>query len=664
VLDFGLARMEPESPDATSLAADDLPTVSLATHPGMVLGTPSYMSPEQVRGQQIDARTDIFSLGCVLYEMIAGCRAFAGDTPADTLTAILREEPTSVLEKHTGVVPELDRAVSRCLEKQPDQRFQSAADLAFTLRSILADSTVVGARRRKRSWHVGITAAGIVAVVVLGGAFMAWWRTDATSHEARGTTDPAAKLPLSNETQHATPSPSATTLAILPFANDAGDPELDYLSDGITESLINTFSRVAELRVIPRSTVFRLYRSGDDPIAVAKGMSATVLLTGRVRKWADRLAIQVDLTDVAENRQLWGERYERNFTDLLAIERDITQEIASGLRLRLGREDESRLNRGSTKDTEAYRLYLQGRYFWNKRTVPDLRKAITYFKEAIARDADYASAWAGLADVHMTLPFYSDAPTSVEIPKARKAAEEALRIDVNLAEAHTTLAYALALYDWSWAASEQEFRRALELDPKYTTALKWFSDVLSIMGRQDEALTMANRAAELDPLSPNNQTIVGLRLWTRGADQEALARFDKALELDARFPLALKHKSWLCWTNGDMEEFFAARAALEQVSADVDVPASSLRQAYATGGRAAVLKMLLASDQAKRFPVDRARWHVSQGSLDAAFVDLEQAFDQRVVWLPFISHYPDMAPLRADPRYYKLRARLGLPASP
>ena len=450
------------------------------------------------------------------------------------------------------------------------------------------------------------------------------------------------------------------TLAVLPFANDSGDDELLYLSDGIAETLINRFSRVDGIKTIPRSSSFRHRGDNVDSIEAGRRLSATAVLTGRVLKRGDNLTIQAELTDVAGGRQLWGERYRRKLSDLVTVEGEIAHDISDALRLQLTGDEERRMHRGHTQNAEAFRLYLKGRYFWEKRTVPDLRRALGYFKDAIDLDPNFALAWVGLGDVHLVLPFYSNLKPTEELPKARAAAEQALRIDKDIPEAHATLAY-IALHEWKWGESEREFRRALELDPNQANTYKWYADFLSVMGRHDKALQAIQRAAELDPLSANIQLVWAEQLWYMRRYDEALSRFDKTLELNPNFPLALKVKSWVLWMSGDLEAFFATRERLNQLLPHVHVAGSELRKAYAVGGRDAVLRVLRDSPYAMAKPAHRARWNVHLGDFDAAIHDLERALDERSIWLAWSSASPDFAPLRNDPRFDELLDRLGLP---
>ncbi|MEJ2206043.1 MAG: tetratricopeptide repeat protein [Gemmatimonadota bacterium] len=428
----------------------------------------------------------------------------------------------------------------------------------------------------------------------------------------------------------------------------------------MTDDIITHLAKIGDLQVISRTSVMP-YRGSDKPLRqIAQELGAGALLEGSVRRADGRVRIVARLVDARTDASLWADTYDRSLDDIFAIQSDVAQRIAEALKATLSPATRARITSRPTEDSGAYDLYLQGRYFWNRRSVPDLERAITLFEAALTRDSTFAHAWSGLADAYMVLPFYSPVQPREWIPRARRAAERALDLDPDLAEARTTLAYALALHDWEWEAADREFERAVTLSPSYSTAYKWHSDVLSIMGRPEEALAAAERALALDPLSPNVRTIVGLKHWYAGDEGAAVAHFERALELDPGFPLTLEYVSQIYWSRGDTARFFSARERLEEGSERVGVPASELRRAFALGGSEAVLRLQVGAADAGRLPTERARWHVLLGDLDAAFDDLDQALDERTVWLPFVTVQPDLAPLRADPRYRSLRSRIGL----
>ncbi|MGH9366922.1 MAG: serine/threonine protein kinase, partial [Thermoanaerobaculia bacterium] len=376
ILDFGLAKLT-EAPGSTSQT--NLPTAGPATDPGVILGTLGYMSPEQVRGKASDARSDIFAFGAILYEMLSGRRAFQGDTAADAMSAILTKDPPELSATNRNISPGLDRAVRHCLEKDPERRFHSAHDLAFDLDALSdASGAAPQALRPARSWKrmaLPIAAAAILALAVAA----IWWR--------RSTTTGAA----------------LDSIAVLPFVNASKDPETEYLSDGITESIINSLSRLRELRVVARSSVFRYKGRDEDPQKAGRELNARAVVSGKVLQRGDTLSVQADLVDVGNGAQIWGDHYDRKLSDILTVQEEIAKEISEKLRLRLTGEEKEKLKKRYTESTEAYQLYLKGRYEWEKRTAAGLQQSTEFFQKAIEKDPAFALAYAGLADSYAVL---------------------------------------------------------------------------------------------------------------------------------------------------------------------------------------------------------------------------------------------------------------------
>ncbi|HXM78675.1 MAG TPA: serine/threonine-protein kinase, partial [Thermoanaerobaculia bacterium] len=392
ILDFGLAKLTSPREEGS---ASRLPTTAGETEPGMVLGTLGYMSPEQVRGKPADARSDIFSFGAILYEMLSGKRAFHGDSAADTMSAILMKDPPDLSVTNQNISPGLERVVRHCLEKNPEERFQSARDLAFDLESLSDISGVAPGGKAapaasSRRTGLLLLVAG-VAVAALALAAITWLR-------------PRGK--------------SIDSIAVLPFVNGSRDPNAGYLSDGITESIINSLSRLPHLRVTARSTVFRFKGRDEDPQKVGRDLNVGAVVSGKVTQRCDVLSIQADLMDVGSGSQLWGDHYERKLADILSVQEEIAREISEKLRLRLTGEEKQRLTKRYTANTEAYQLYLKGRYAWEQRTQSGLTQSIEFFQKAIEKDPGYALAYAGLADSYAVLPSYSFLSPGESFPKA------------------------------------------------------------------------------------------------------------------------------------------------------------------------------------------------------------------------------------------------------
>ncbi len=615
ILDFGLARWQPRRTDS-----DESPTESQGR---TILGTVGYMSPEQARGVSADATSDIFSLGCVLYEMLAGRRAFGRSTPTDTLAAILKDDPPPIAESGKSIPPDLDRIVARCLEKNPQQRFHSAHDLAFALRAV--DSPAVA--RTPRRWLAPSLAALLLAGLAAG------------VYVVRSR-------------------PAVDSLAVLPFANASGDPSTEYLSDGITENLTNSLSQLAGLRVAARSLAFRHKGRGVDPQKAGRDLGVGVVLTGRVVQRGDSLNIQADLMTVADGAQLWGRQYDRKLSDILEVQEQIAREVTEKLRLRPASA------RRSTENTEAYQLYLKGRYLWNRRTEQTLRRAVEYFQQAIEKDANYAQAWAGLADCYAVFTNYSVEPPREAGPKALAAATRAIQLDESLAEAHTSLAMTKTK-EWDWAGAEREFQRATQLNPNYPTTHHWYGIVLSATGRADQDVASVRRAQQLDPLSMVIGGGVGFELyWARRYD-EAIVQIRKALEMDPNFGRAHWYLGLPLEQKGLYQEAIAEfQQALRLMGGDPSV-IGGLGHAYAVSGNRAEANRRLQelkdlSKQRYVAPFETALVYTGLGDKERAFEWLEKAYEDRSWGMVRLKVDPRLDPLRSDRRFTGLLRRMNL----
>jgi len=631
ILDFGLARGEAA---LTPYGETSAPTTP-ATAAGTVLGTVGYMAPEQVRGQPADARSDIFSLGCVLHEMITGRRAFSRETGAETMTAILREDPPP-LPRH--VPAELERVIARCLEKSPGERLQSSHDLASRLKDILALSGAtersVLPRRRGRTASL-VVAAGVIFAAASVGIYLG------TRH-GRGI----------------------DSLAVLPFVNASGDPGVEHLSDGITETLINRLSQVKDLRVVPRSTAFRYKGEKVDPQEAGRALKVRAVLTGRVSKLGDTLNVQTDLMDVERESQLWGEKYSRPASDILAVQEAISTEIASRLKVRLTGDQEERLTRRDTNDAEAYELFLKGRYHWNRRTAQDLDRAVSYFGQAIARDPSYARAYAGLADSYVVMQNYTGRLSTETIPKARAAALRALELDERLAEPHACLGFIHGTYDWDFVNAEKELRRAIEVDPSYPTAHQWRGLLLAGQGRFDEAIAEGRKATELDPLSLIIHSAYARTLYLAGQYDASISVARKAIELDPSFNVAYTWLGASHQAKGMHREAIAAFEKAAELSGRRFEALGDLGQAYAVTGRrdealSIVEEMKRAIGSGRDAYYNLALVYVGLGEKDRAFEALDRAVEVRG-FLRYLKVDPRFGAIRSDPRFQGLLRQIGL----
>ena len=432
ILDFGLAKLAPQRQAGEAVGASPEATLSgveeMLTIPGVVLGTVAYMSPEQVRGEELDARSDLFSFGDVLYEMTTGRQAFPGNTSGALLEAVLSRAPSSAMHLNPELPPELERILQKALEKDRKLRYQTASDL-------LADL-----KRLKRDMESGRVAT-------------------------------SSRPPDAARARPRRRGRAIDSLAILPFQNASGDPDAEYISDGITETIINSLSQLPKLRVVPRTTVFRYKGREVDPQAVGRDLDTRAVLAGRVLQRGDTLIIRAELVDVANESQIWGAQYNRKLSDIFSVQEEIAKEISEKLRLRLTSHERKRLAKRYTEKTEAYQLYLKGRYHWNRRTEEGLKKGIEYFEQAIAKDPSYALAYAGLADCNALFECggYAGLAEKEAMSKASAAAGTAREIDDTLAEAHTSVAFVKFRFEWNWPEAESEFKRAIELNPNYPT---------------------------------------------------------------------------------------------------------------------------------------------------------------------------------------------------
>lgn len=644
ILDFGLAHVQTAGRGEEEEA---IPTEALHTEPGVVMGTVGYMSPEQVRGQVAGPASDIFSLGCILYEMITGRRAFLRDTPPETMTAIMREQPTEVSETGRRVPNELTRLVYRCLEKVPGERFQSASDLAFALRalstSLSLDFSAPHAPLRARR-GLQLAAAVLAGVALLAGIVL-------LSRHARISFAPAAA--------------TIDSIAVLPFASSQSDPGSDYLGDGITDSLIQSLSQIPDLKVMSHAAVARYKDRPINPQQVGRELNVKAVLTGRLTQRGDKIEISTELVDARDTSHLWGDQYDETMSNIFNVQNEIARHIADRLRLRLTGERQKRVTRHPTESPEAYKAYLQGRYYWNKRTGEGLKKSIGFFEQAIAADPGYALAYAGLADTYALLGPYGVLPPAEAAPRARAAATKALEIDPALAEAYTSLAVVTYRYYWQWGKAEEEFRRAVELNPNYATGHEWYGEYLTIVGRFDDGLEELRKAAELDPLSLIIHNDVATSLLLARKYDRAIEEYRKTLELEPDFPLTLTLLGSAYAAKGDYGRaipYFKKAIAIDDFA---DFQAFLGQAEGASGNRIEADRILaqLKAQGTRRYvsPVGIAVVYLGMGDKPQAMEWLEKGYAERADWLVYLRTEPVFDSLRSDPRFQDLLHRLGHP---
>jgi serine/threonine protein kinase/Flp pilus assembly protein TadD len=640
VLDFGLAKISRAEGQALS---SDAPTAS-GTLPGVVLGTVQYMSPEQVLGREVDHRSDIFSLGVALYEMATGRLPFAGATATETIDRVLHAQPEAISRVNDKVPGELERIVRKCLEKERERRYQSARELLVDLKNLQRDShpgAVAVERIAPQRWSRGrrlVLAALAVAMLTLGSVGL-------------------SRLLRRDQ--------AIDSIAVLPFVNASGNPEAEYLSDGITESLINSLSQLPQLkRVIARTTAFTYKGKAVDPRQIHQELNVRAVLTGRLVQRGDTLTIQVDLMDGAAGTQLWGERYTRKLADILAVQDEIARQIAEKLRLKLSGEEQQRLVKRYTENTEAYQLYFKGRFFWHRFIKDDFRKGIDYFKQALDKDPNYALAYAGLADSYGILGL-NFLPPKEYYPKAKAYAVKAVELDETLAEAHAALGALKHFYDWDFPGAERELKRALELDPRSGLAHTLYGINLGAVGRADEAIAESKRGLDLDPLSAVISADLGDAYYFARQYDQAIEQLRKTLELDPNIPFAHLRLAQAYAQEGRYAETITQLAQVRTLTESWPPLMAELGYTYAASGqREAAQKLLqeLKGRAAREYinPYFIALLYLGLGEEEQALVWLDKAYEERSGWITRLKVEPRFDRLRADPRFQDLARRVGL----
>jgi eukaryotic-like serine/threonine-protein kinase len=689
ILDFGLAKLiEPQQQNSRPGASEAATAIlQERSTPGVILGTAGYMSPEQAQGKtgQVDHRSDIFSFGCILYEAATGRRAFEGKDALDSLHRIVHAAVPQIKESNPDAPDELQRIVRRCLQKDPEERYQSIKDVAIELKEVRRELKDAGPDTAARPVDGGATRPSSVAATHGSGA-----RTDAPPAPL-STRASGAEHIISGIKRHKLAALIALlvvaagvaaylyarrssevaidSIAVLPFQNRSAEADAEYLSDGLAESLIYRLSQLPNLKVSPTSLAFRYKGKEVDPIKVGRELGVSAVLSGRVVQRGDNLTISAELVDVRHNKLLWGEQYERRMSELLATQREIAREIVENLRLKVS-GDEKAVAKHYTENNEAYQLYLKGRFYWNKRTEEAMQRALQYFQQAIEKDPNFALAYSGLADTYNLLggqdAIQGGLPPNEVFPKAKAAARKALEIDESLAEPHVSLAHALYFYDRDWAGAEREYKRAIELNPNYPQAHHWYAIYLMHTGRLDEAVAEARRAQELDPLSLPINMALGWILHMAGRTDEAIEQLRKTLELDPNF-ITAHHRLGLAYERKGMyEEAIAEFQKVFDLSGGKPLGLATLGRAYAVSGRReqgqkALAELLELSKRRYVSPAHIALIYAALGDKDQAFVWLDRAEKEHDMLLGRLKVDPRYDSLRTDPRFTELMRRVGVP---
>ncbi len=669
VLDFGLAKLT-EKPTAEDLEAATIAKID--TVPGVVMGTPNYMSPEQARGKDIDRQTDIFSFGIVLYEMLTRKLPFAGETVSDIIASILTGQPRPMEEFNESVPVALREIVRKTLEKDKSKRYQNADDLLEDLkglkkrvesgeeleRTILPESdgqetqilkaaTVgddvqttgknsrVSVSLEKSSLNKMLAAvAGVLLIAAIGLGYWFYSKNNAKQIES---------------------------IAVMPFVNESGNADVEYLSDGMTETLINSLSQIPNLSVKARSSVFRYKGKELDPKKIAAELNVQAILTGRVIQRGEQMTLNLELIDAQTENLVWGKKYERKSSELVSLQSEIARDVSNKLKTKLSGADAAKVEKNYTANAEAYQLYLKGRFYAIKRTAKDARQAIEHYQQAVAIDPNYAPAYAGLAEANWFLALYSYPQVNELVPKARELALKALELDNSLAEPHSVLGVICNTYDRDFACMEREQKRAIELNPNYSEGHRRHGLLLQNLGRFEEARISTGRALEIDPLSPvTNQQYAQLLFYERKYDEsEMLSK--KNVDLDPNYWYAHWQLFYVYRMKRDYASAVEELAKVQDARGEPDA-AKLIRESFAGGDWQGFLRKITGQrTRLKLYPYFVATFFAELGEKDKAFAALNEALETKDQHTAQMKIDPYMNPLRDDPRFQELLKKAGFP---
>ena len=677
ILDFGLAKLiETKRPSDTS---SEVATAILLqpSQPGTILGTVGYMSPEQAQGKtdEIDQRSDIFSFGCILFEAVTGQKAFEGKDAVESLNKIIREPVAPISELNPSAPADLQRVVRRCLAKDPDERYQTIKDVAIELKEVRREMKPPGidttippppseTSRFPSSNTESVTSASPASLSTRPSS--AEFLLSGIKQHKLATTVIVVILIIAGSAIglaayfHARNTEVAIeSIAILPFANQSNDTNVEYLSDGLTESIINSLTQLPNLKVIPRSSAFRYKGKETDPLKAGNELGVRAILTGRLLQRGDDLLVSAELIDVRDNKQIWGDRYQRKISDLLGVQRDIAKAISANLRPTLSGADQSKLKKHNTDNPEAYQLYLKGHYFWQKFTPADHKKAEEYFNQAVAVDPNFALAYVGLSETYGASSTNGWISPREGYPKGIATAKRALELDDSLAEGHTAFGANTMFYELDWVTAEREYKRAIELNPNYEITYELYSYLLLSMGRLDEGIKMTQRGLEVAPLSTLLADDMAYAYYLARRYDEAIRTCQKSLELDPNHfggPLNLGVVYEAKGMHDDAIKQFEKAIAIGGRTSGV---LALLAHAYAASGRQAEAQRILAelnemSKQAYVSSYDLAILYVGLGNKERALEQLNKSFEDRAGFILYLNVEPLFDPLRADPRFAEL----------
>jgi len=698
VLDFGLAKLSNlSSREMPSAAASAQPTAiseELLTSPGAAMGTVAYMSPEQARARELDARTDLFSFGAVLYEMATGAVAFRGDSTAMVFDAILNRAPVAPVRLNPDSPPELERIINRALEKDRELRYQHASEMRAELQRLKRD-TDSSRRSAVATGEPGISASGAGIPVVTSSAIagsvsaapgsapsVAVTPVSGTVAAGPSSSGVAAAKPVHRKPWamigvlaalilaalaaggyyflHRTPS-AIDSVAVLPLANTTSNPEMDYLADGITEGVINHLSRLPGLRVMAHTTVFRYRQAQQDPLQIGRDLKVGAVIVGRLTQHGDTLNVETEMVDVHNGSQIWGERYQRKASAIATVQDDIASDISGQLRMKVGGGEKKH----ATGNAEAYQLYVKGRFYLAQRTRESIYKALDQLNQATAKDPSYAQAYAGLAYAYILLFDRGWISPGEGAPKVRSAAQRAIELDPTLAEPHATLAALKELADWDWPGAEDEYRKAIGLNPNDATSHHWYSLLLENLGRFNEALAEIEKALALDPASPQaNVNHAGILSDMHRYD-DALAELNRLIAANPEFPVNYGARGDVYWRLRNQEEAVADYATAMKKNGRAEWAekfTAAYRKAKLKGACTAMIEVLKNESQKEYLsPNDMARYYGLMGDRDHMFEWLEKGYAERSSRMEYLKVEEYLEPFHSDPRYIDLLKRMGLP---
>lgn len=673
VLDFGLAKLLEKKAETTDAEAET--RAQIKTAPGMIMGTAGYMSPEQSRGKAADARTDIFSLGCVLYEMLTRRQPFFGETIGDTIAAILTKEPAPPTNLNREIPAELERIVLKTLAKDVEERYQTAKDLLVDLKRLKKQIELGAEIERTASTNKQIDLSGENKTRILSAqtttSSAEYIAGEIKNHKIGFVVLSVLILAAAGFGYWFFANRSANTkqiesIAILPFVNESGNADVEYLSDGMTETLIGSLSQIPKLNVKARSSVFRYKGKDTNAQTIGRELNVQAILNGRVVQRGNDLTLYVELVDAATENSLWKQTYNKTMTNLVALQTDIARDVADKLKVKLSGADEQKLTKNYTENAEAYQLYLRGRYHYSKLTPSEIETGISYLRQAIEVDPGYALAYAGLSDAYRSFAVAGDMQPTEFLPKAKAAANRAIELDDTLSEAHTALGVAVFWGEWNWSVAENQYKRALELDPKNADAYLYYAHLLSILGRHAEALAEVKLAREIEPLNLRINALEGLFLIHAGRNDEALARFQKTFELDPNFWLAHNFAASAYIEKGMFAEAVAEARRSRELYDGGSQPIALEGYALGKSGKRTeartVLEELLKSSTTRYVtPYHIALIYNGLDERDKTLELLERAFEQHSPRMVFLKVEPKWNNLRDEPRFQDLLLRVGLP---